>query len=206
MIITYSGDNYLKFQSGSTTVLIDPTSQRSFRGANLILNTMRPSAVPAPDEEDGAPFWIDHQGEYEVRDIRVVGWSTGNDGKTEFTSYHLLFDEIHIGILGHLFAEPHPELAAHFKDVDVLVLPGGGKPYLEPAAAAKLVRQLEPGIVIPTLTKDMKQFLKELGAKDTAPEEKLVFKKKEVVPKAMAVKLLSGLRPAERNFGGIGKA
>jgi hypothetical protein len=53
------------------------------------------------------------------------------------------------------------------------------------------VRQLEPAVIIPSLTKNPRPFLKELGQEKLKEEEKFVFKKKELVPKAMAVKFLT---------------
>ncbi len=191
MIITYHGDNYLRLQSGNTTVLVDPTTQRSFRGANIILNTLLPGTTPRPgDEEEGVPFWVEHQGEYEVQGIHIRGWSTGNDGTHEYTAFRVLFEDISFAFLGHLQKDPGADLIAELKGADVLVIPGGGKPYLAPDAAARAVRQIEPGAVIPTLGKDMKQFLKELGQATVTPEEKFVFKKKDLTPGKMAVHLL----------------
>ncbi len=194
MVITYQGDNYLRFQSGATTILVDPTSQRSFRGANVIVNTVMPGTVSRPEEGgegERPPFWVEHQGEYEAQGIHIRGWSVGNNGKEEHTAYRIRFEEIEIAILGHLEKEPAADLIAAVKGVDVLVLPGGGKPFLAPDAAARAVRQIEPGAVIPTLGKETKQFLKELGQTSVSPEEKFVFKKKDIAPGTMTVHLLS---------------
>ena len=185
MVITYQGENYFKFQSGETVVLLDPTDQRSFRGAQVVLSTMKPANVPAPEGDE--PFFIDHQGEYEVQGIEIRGWSAESDGKIERTIYRVEFDEIVLGILGHLTKELDAKVYAPLKNADVLIVPAGGKPFLPQAAAAKLVRQLEPGILIPSLTKDPALFLKELGKKDGTVEEKLVVKKKDIPLQSMKV-------------------
>lgn len=189
MVINYYGGNYFKIQSGDLTVLIDPENQRSYKGAALIINTIRPAIAEAPTEV--TPIWIDHQGEYEARGIRVEGKSLGEEEKKEKTVYRMDFDEIRLGILGHLTKEPGPQIQELVKDCDVLIIPGGEKPYIGAAAAAKLIRQLEPSAIIPSFSQNPKPFLKELGQEKTTIEEKFVFKKKDLTPKAMVVKPLT---------------
>ena len=57
-------------------------------------------------------------------------------------------------------------------------------------AIAKLIRQMEPSIIIPALYKDVKPFLKELDQTEVKPEEKLVIKKKDIIEKAMKICVL----------------
>ncbi|MEK7162513.1 MAG: MBL fold metallo-hydrolase [Patescibacteria group bacterium] len=191
MIINHYGGDYFKIQAGDLTVLIDPENQRSYKGATLVLNTVRPALTEAPVETP--PFWIDHQGEYEVRGIRVEGEKLDGSGgeEKEKTAYRMDFDEIRFGILGHLTQDTDPKIQEFLKDCDVLIIPGGEKPFIGAAAAAKLIRQLEPSIIIPSFSKNPKPFLKEMGQEKAAPEEKLVFKKKDLTPKTMAVKCLT---------------
>lgn len=188
MIITYHGDNYFKIQSGEQTVLIDPVNGRSFRGATVVLNTVSPASTEAPKENEC--FWIEHQGEYEIGGIYIKGWSAGNEDETEKTIYRVDFDEISIVVLGHASKEPPQNLLEHLENPDVLILPVGGKPWISQSVAAKFVRQMEPGFVIPSLTADIKTFLKEMNQGTKQKEEKFVFKKKDVVPGAMEIKPL----------------
>lgn len=187
MIITYQGDDYFKLQSGQLTVLIDPVNQRSFKGATAIVNTVRP-AKTQPSEEGG--FWIDHQGEFEVQGIHVTGVSLGEKTEGEKTAYRVVFDDIVFGILGYCAKEPESRVQELLQECDVLILPGSGKPFIPIEAAAKLVRQLEPSVIIPSLGEHYKVFLKELGQEKTVSEEKFVFKKKELPLKAMAIRPL----------------
>lgn len=190
MIITYQGKNYFKIQSGESSILIDPENQRSLRGANAAVNTLLPAATPAPEGDEC--FWIDHQGEYEVRGIHVRGWSVGKEENYEKTIYRIVFDDVTIAVFGHLTAEPPKQLLEYLEDADIVIIPAGEKPYLAAPAAAKLLRQIEPAVVIPSLFKDPRPFLKELnhGNGDIKPEERFVFKKKDLEPKAMAVRWL----------------
>ena len=183
MIITYQGDDYFKLQSGQYAVLIDPTNQRSFKGATLVVATTRPARTE-PSEE---LFWIDHQGEYEVQGIHVQGISMGPDQEGEKTAYRIVFDEVVFGILGYCTKEPDPKIQELLQECDVLILPGKGKPYLPIEAAAKFARQIEPSAIIPSLDGDFRAFLKEFGKDKADAEEKFVFKKKDLTPKAMTI-------------------
>lgn len=181
MVITYHGDNYFKIQSGSLTVLIDPTNQRSFRGANLVLNTVRPSQVLSPGDEN--VFWVDHQGEYETAGIRVFGktvaYEEGKNAK-EHTIYKVEIEGMSIAVLGYITGEPEPEVAPHLNAVDILITPASGKPLIPLKDLARFVRQVEPTLVIPSLYKKLDPFLKEFGEDKCKMEDKLVLKKKDV--------------------------
>ncbi len=197
MVITYHGGNYLKVQAGNFTVLVDPVDQRSFKGAQVVLHTILPAALDIGKERTEVlalrePLWIDHAGEYEVGGIGIRGVAMGDEGGRAHTAYHFTLDDLTVGVFGFLMNEPEAKTLEEFADLDVLFLPGGGKPLIAQAAAAKLVRQLEPGIVVPTLAKDLTPFLKEFGGHAKCPtEEKLVIKKKDVTPKAMAIHCLA---------------
>lgn len=189
MIITYQGENYFKVQSGDQAILIDPENQRSLRGAAVAVNTLYPSLIPRPSDDEC--FWIDHQGEYEVQGIHIEGWSAGNEDGKEKTLYRIVFEEVVIVVAGHLTKEPPKELEEYIEKADVLIIPAGGKPWLPETAAAKFIRQVEPAVVIPSLFKDLKPFLKEFNhGNGAASEEKFVFKKKDLTPGAMAIKWL----------------
>ncbi len=188
MVINFLGNDYFKISSGSTTVLIDPENQRSVRGASLIVNTV----MPAPVAESGeGPAVISHQGEYEVQGIHVTGWSAGSDKGVERTIYRIEMEDVVFAILGQIGKEPEPKVQEFLTDCDVLIIPAGGKPFMEAGATAKLIRQLEPSVVLAAFPENLKNLIKEMGQDKCPPEEKLVFKKKDLTPKAMAIKCLT---------------
>ncbi len=189
MVITYHGDNYFRIQSGEITILLDPTNQRSFKGADLILSTLRPADVK-PLETDEGYYWIDHQGEYEIKTVGVRGWSAGYEDEKEKTIYRINLDDISVVAFGHLTQEPDSKIQEHLKNADCVIIPGGGKPWLGTAAAAKLIRQIEPMIVIPSFSENIKPFLKEFSQEKCEPEEKLTLKKKNLAGKTMVIKCL----------------
>jgi L-ascorbate metabolism protein UlaG (beta-lactamase superfamily) len=91
--------------------------------------------------------------------------------------------------LGHISGALPTDTSGHFEEVDILFIPAGGKPFLEQKAAAKLIKQIKPKIVIPSFYKvpglkrqtvDLKTFLEECGLAGRAEtQEKLTVKKKD---------------------------
>lgn len=193
MIITAHGEGSFRLQAGDTTILIDPTHARSFKGSRAIITTTRPARVdpPAPSSDPAtrAPFWIDHQGEYDLGEVAIRGITTEWDRDDEHTAYRIEFDGIAVGLLGPLAGEPSKKVFELVSGVDILILPAGGKPLFPVAAAAKLARQAEPSAVIPSVG-DLKSFTKEIGG-DTETTERFTVKKKDLEPKAMRVVLIA---------------
>lgn len=192
MIITYQGGNYFKIQSGELAILIDPDNQRSYRGTQVIVNTIKPALAEAPEAGEGQPIWIENAGEYEVKGIRIRGFNAGYSEKEKrtHTAYRILFDDVSIVVLGYLTDVVSPEIVSELSDADVAIVPAHGAPLVSQGAIAKLIRQMEPAIVIPSLYKDVKPFLKEMDQPEAEQEEKLVFKKKDITPKAMKVRII----------------
>jgi L-ascorbate metabolism protein UlaG (beta-lactamase superfamily) len=182
MVITKQGESYFRIQNGETVLLIDPTNQRSVRGADIVLNTKINSPTDGEARED---LIIDHPGEYEIRGIRVEGTAVSGEGST---IYRIRWEDLTLGILGPVSKEPEAKSQLGLQGVDVLILPAGGK-NLSAAAAAKITRQAEPALVIPW--GDLKAFTKEMGADAGNMENKLTFKKKDLSPKAMKIAALA---------------
>lgn len=194
MIITYNGANSFKFQTGDTTLLVDPLHQRSFKGAIAVLNTRKPSETDAPNNEgdESAPLWIDTQGEYETGGIVIQGWTTGADEDRVHTAYRFTLDTITVVLLGHLRNEIPAQTLTHLRSADILIVPAQGKPFIPIPAIAKIARQIEPSIIIPSLFSSPAVFLKEFGKEASSKkEEKLVIKKKDLTPGAMQIVMLS---------------
>lgn len=97
---------------------------------------------------------IDGPGEYEVAGVSIIGISTYHDAQKgaergKNTIYIIEMDGlrlVHLGDLGHRLSEDTLE---ELGDVDVLFIPVGGIYTIGPAEAVEIVRDIEPGIVIP---------------------------------------------------------
>jgi len=137
----------------------------------------------------GDPKIIAGPGEYEIKGVLIIGIATFHDAEKgkirgKNTAYLIEIDGItvcHLGDLGHaLTAEQVEEV----DNVDVLLLPVGGRSTLNAATAAEVIRQIEPKAVIPmhyqtpVLKRELDSvdsFLKEMGVERPPSQPKLSF-------------------------------
>jgi L-ascorbate metabolism protein UlaG (beta-lactamase superfamily) len=150
---------------------------------------------------------ISGPGEYEIKDTYITGIATYHDdmhgqknGKN--TIYVIEMEGVtlcHLGDLGHPLP---PELIGDLGNINVLFVPVGGRVTIGAAVAADLVRNLNPGIVIPMhyKTADVKadldfpeKFLKELGIKELGLQPKINVTRTNI-PVSTQVVMLDYLR------------
>lgn len=200
MTITYHGHSTFKLKGKRGTVVTDPYN----KSVGFELPTMSADIVTVSHEHDDhnnadavrgtsrrdQPFVIRKPGEYEVGGISVFGVGAYHDShkgeeRGASTIYTILLDELrvcHLGDLGHELTQQHIDAIGV---VDVLLIPVGGKYTITAGQAVKVIRSLEPSIVIPMHYKTeahdqatygemttQEDFLKEYGV-DVQPEAKL---------------------------------
>ena len=188
MIITWYGENSFKIQSGNTTIITDPFPSSIGltppRGeATATVKTL----VPA-DAVEFSHTVAGGAGEYEFDGVSIAGFPIENKNALQ-TVYVIEMEGITIGVLGALTDGLPPKVLEELEEVDILIIPGGGAPLVSVSEATRLIKQIEPKIVIPSLYKvqglkrqtgDVAAFLKEMGQKSATPQEKLVLKKKDL--------------------------
>jgi hypothetical protein len=177
MIITYHGDNYFRLQAGDLVVLLNPTNLRSAKGALALISTVKPSTAPQTNET----VWIDHQGEYEIKEVRLKGWSNDNDGKFERTVYSLEMDDLKTAILVGLTKEPEERIAKSLKGSDIAIVTIEKRSPLKEETVARLLKNIHPGLII-FGANDLKTVLKDFKKNNCDKMEKLVIKKKDINP------------------------
>jgi L-ascorbate metabolism protein UlaG (beta-lactamase superfamily) len=200
MIITYHGHSSFKLKGGEGTVVTDPFHEYvgfEFPNASGDVVTVshdhqdhnQASVVKGTARSD-KPFVIDTPGEYEVGGVSVFGVSTFHDDtqgaeRGPNTIFTVLMDDLRVCHLGDLGHELTPEQVSKIGLVDILLCPVGGVFTIDPKTAVRVIKTLEPSIVIPmhyqTASHDKKvfgelasvdEFLKEYGVEAQA-EEKL---------------------------------
>lgn len=199
MVISYYGENSFKIQSGEFTILTDPVDASSgltpprFK-YDILLKTLVafPPAENAPETGSGQAISIYGPGEYNVENATIFGYLSEHETTANMlkTAYVATVEDIKLCFLGHLADIPSPAIMERLEDIDILFIPGGGSPYIDQKKVAKLIKQIQPKIVIPTAFKvpglkrhaeDLKAFLEELDQKDAEPQEKLTIKKKDLI-------------------------
>jgi L-ascorbate metabolism protein UlaG (beta-lactamase superfamily) len=120
-------------------------------------------------------------GEYEISDVSIIGIPSYHDDKKgsergKNTIFIFEMDGLriaHLGDLGHKLKEEHYD---EMGEIDILIIPVGGKFTIDGKTAVEIAREIEPSIIIPmhflmpNMNKktfgelsDLKPFLNEIG-------------------------------------------
>lgn len=211
MDINWYGQSCFKIKGKSATVVIDPFDPNII-GLKLPKDLEAQVVLvshPHPDHNfiepvTGTPLVITGPGEYEKSGVSILGVESYHDSKKgqergKNTIYQILLDNVsivHLGDLGHILSE---EQLSQIDNTDIVMVPTGGNYTIDAEAAAKVVSQLEPRIVIPMhyalpgLKVDLaglEPFLKEMGVENNQPVSKLSITR-DKLPDEMQVVVLS---------------
>ena len=187
--VTASRDN-------SSDIVIDPFDEKiglkmPHFNADILLVTHNHPDHNNTDGVKGKPFLIDNPGEYEKNGVFVQGIDSFHDdveGKErgKNTIFVIEVEEMrfcHLGDFGQ--KQLTDEQLDKIGHVDILMIPVGGTYTISSSEALKVIGQIEPKIVIPmhyALPKlsveldDVDKFLKAMGKKEVAPQDKLMMK------------------------------
>ena len=126
------------------------------------------------------PFVIRAPGEYEVQGISVFGIPSFHKN----TIYLIEAERAKLCHLGGLDNQLEEKILNKINSPDILFVPIGGSDTIGPKEAIKVIRQIEPKIVIPMHYQDkelrVREFLKALDVKvNSIP--KLIIKKTDLV-------------------------
>lgn len=98
---------------------------------------------------------IDGPGEYEVSDISIQGIGVRShmdetDGHSA-TMYKLVANDLRILVTGHIYPELSEAQLEAIGTVDIMFVPVGGSGYtLDGVGALKIIKEIEPKIIVPT--------------------------------------------------------
>ena len=188
MVITYFGNGGFRIQSGETSVLIDPEGNRL--KADVTLFTRANLNGVSTFEQEVVSF----PGEYEIHGVEIDGMEIPGetkDGEVE-TAYLIRMEDIRVGVLGQISKIPPAEALDRMEEPDILILPME-KGKLSPEDAAKLAKQFDPAVVIPSFYKNVAEVQKGFGQK-AEPQEKFVCKKKDLIPGKVELVILSSAK------------
>lgn len=98
---------------------------------------------------------LDGPGEYEVSDISIVGLLArahiDEPGEKHATMFKLVIADQSVLVSGHIYPDLSEAQLGAIGIVDVLIVPVGGNGYtLDPVGALKLIKAIEPKLIIPT--------------------------------------------------------
>ena len=98
---------------------------------------------------------IGQPGEYEVSGVSIYGIAArahiDEEGHHSATMYKLMVEDLRILVVGHIYPELTDVQLETIGMVDVMFVPVGGNGYtLDGVGALKLIKKVEPKLVIPT--------------------------------------------------------
>lgn len=157
MEIQYFGANCVRISTKKASVIIDDNladlGQKSVtkNGEIALFTGAHGDSSPKTEEK----IVIDKPGEYEVSDVSIRGIAARShmdeEGKNSATIFKIVDDDIKAIVVGHIYPELDDDQLEAIGMVDVLILPVGGNGYtLDGIGALKVIRKIEPKIVIPT--------------------------------------------------------
>lgn len=202
MELQFHGANCISIDTKKAKIVIDDNLEKlglSSVSKKATANLFSQERLVSKTDKDS--FVIDGPGEYELSQVAIHGIParahTDEEGQHNATIYRVVASSIILLSLGHVYPDLSDEQLEHIGMIDVLVLPVGGNGYtLDAEGAAKMIKKIEPKIVIPTHYQDKKvdyevpqnelePFLKEVGA-EAHKEDKLKLKSNSL-PDVMTV-------------------
>ncbi|KKR33550.1 MAG: Zn-dependent hydrolase of the beta-lactamase fold-like protein [candidate division CPR2 bacterium GW2011_GWC1_39_9] len=158
MEILYLGHSAFKLVGKNIQIVIDPYGEPAKLG-------MKPIKTPADvvlithDHWDhnniaaisGNPVVFDMPGDYEVKGITFKGINSkhGNDSELPNTIFTIRMEDLTIAHLGDLGEVLSPAQLERMSEIDILMVPVGGKFTINPEQAVEVINQIEPKIIIP---------------------------------------------------------
>jgi L-ascorbate metabolism protein UlaG (beta-lactamase superfamily) len=153
----------------------------------------------------GSAFEIRGPGEYEIGGVFVTGVLINGSKKKKSaenlrnTVYVIDYNGLKVAHLGELNNVPNQTEVEGLGEVNVALVPIGGKSSLNAAKAAEVISLLEPSIVIPMhyglsgskMPLDpLPKFLKEMGLTEVETEESIKLSSTNVLPEETRVMVL----------------
>ncbi len=172
MELQFKGANCLTLQTKKAKVVIDDNLNdvglKSVDKADIALYTSRELFK---DRDAGEAFVIEGPGEYEISEISVKGIAARahmDDTNTKSaTIYRIAVGSTMICVLGHVNSDMSDDQLEQIGMVDILIVPVGNSGYtLDAIGAEKVIKKIDPKIVIPT-------HYEEKGVKYEVPQASL---------------------------------
>jgi len=153
--LTYYGANCVRLAAKKAQIVVDDNL------AKLGLKTVtKPADISLrtnkmfPEHPDAA-FRAEMPGEYEIAGVVIHGIAArahmDEEDKNSAVIYTIQADDTKVAIIGHIYPELTESQLEAIGMVDVAVVPVGGNGYtLDGVGALKVIKQIEPKVVIPT--------------------------------------------------------
>jgi L-ascorbate metabolism protein UlaG (beta-lactamase superfamily) len=208
MEVIWYGHSCFRLKTRGATVVTDPCGKDVGYSVPRMRANIVTISLDQPDYNNcgltrGSPKVIVGPGEYEVRGVFITGIATplkkakGRE-RLKNTIYLFDFEELTVCHLGNLDHVPSQAQAEALSDIDLLLIPVGGRTTIGATQAAEVIGLLEPRIVVPmhyktkalkTRLQSVTKFLKEMGLSQAKPRESLDITKSKLPSETQIVVL-----------------
>lgn len=154
MELQYFGGNCIKLTTKEASIVVDDNLEALglkpvTKPDDIVLRT----AFQEEQRGDGA-LTISQPGEYEVSKVAIQGIPARShmdeEGQQSATIFKLTTPEVRVAITGHIYPDLDESQLEALGTVDVLVIPVGGGGYtLDAVSALKVIKKIEPKIIVP---------------------------------------------------------
>lgn len=161
MEISWYGQTCFRLKERKVTVWTDPFSHiapGSFSWSQTDIITYSRLDLEKPDlqgQDNGQPNVLDSPGEYEIANVFINSIylpTAENQSQTARNHVFVIYlDDLAVCNLGYLSHVPSQSQIESLGNIDVLMVPVGGKPTLQAAQAAEVISLVEPQLIIPML-------------------------------------------------------
>jgi L-ascorbate metabolism protein UlaG (beta-lactamase superfamily) len=155
MELQFYGANCLRLSAKKAQIVVDDNLAKLglksvTKATDISLRTSR----EFPEHPEAA-FTAEMPGEYEIAGVVIHGVAArahmDEEGKNNAVIYTIQADDTKVAVLGHIYPELSEAQLEQIGMVDVAVVPVGGNGYtLDGVGALKVIKQIEPKVVIPT--------------------------------------------------------
>lgn len=148
---------------------------------------------------------IDMPGEYEISTVSILGVPAQahlDESGERATMYRLVINDIRVVVVAHMHPDIDETKLEALGTTDVLIVPVGGNGYtLDPVGAAKVIKKIDPRIIIPTHyaakgidyevpQQSLEEALKVLSMEPAETTDKLKLKPGALMPEAQQLIVL----------------
>lgn len=153
MELTYYGANCVRLVTKKSAITIDDNmAEIGLKGVMKAGDIALYTGKHNPPKVD-TQLVIDLPGEYEVSDTSIHGVGArahlDESGKNA-TMFKIIGEDIRLVVLGHIYPDLTEAQLESLGTVDVLIIPVGGNGYtLDAIGAAKIIKKIEPKLIIP---------------------------------------------------------
>lgn len=191
MDIQFYGANCIRLTTKNANIIIDDNLADLGLSSATKTGDIAVFTGPHGEPDTEVKLVLDYPGEYEVSNVSIWGVPArahiDEEGQKSAVIYKFVAEDLRVVVLGHIYPELSDDQLEAIGMVDVLFVPVGGNGYtLDPLGALKLIKKIEPRLVIPTHyadskikypvpQQDLQEALKTLAMepKETVPKLKL---------------------------------